>query len=42
MKASAIIGTLSLGLLTLVSTASWAAGPEAVSIVQDPTAVGTL
>lgn len=41
MKASAIIGAMSLGLLTLVSTASWAAGPEAVSIVQDPTAVGT-
>src|SRR5665647_3542913 len=40
MKASAIIGA-SLGLLTLVSTASWAAGPEAVSIVQYPTAVGT-
>ncbi|MFZ2540950.1 MAG: copper-containing nitrite reductase [Gallionella sp.] len=30
-----------MGLLTFVSTASWAAGPEAVSIVQDPTAVGT-
>lgn len=41
MKASAIIGAMSLGLLTFVSTASWAAGPEAVSIVQDPTAVGT-
>ena len=40
MNKSAIIGA-SLGLLTLVSTASWAAGPEAVSIVQDPTAVGT-
>jgi nitrite reductase (NO-forming) len=32
---------MSLGLLTFVSTASWAEGPEAVSIVQDPTAVGT-
>ncbi len=41
MKVSAIIGALSLGLLTLVSSASWAAGPEAVSIVQDPNAVGT-
>lgn len=41
MKASAFIGAVSLGLLTLVSTASLAAGPEAVSIVQDPTAVGT-
>jgi len=41
MNKSAIIGVMSLGLLTLVSTASWAAGPEAVSIVQDPTAVGT-
>jgi len=41
MKASAIIGAMSLGLLTFVSTASWAEGPEAVSIVQDPTAVGT-
>jgi len=41
MKASAFIGAMSLGLLTFVSTASWAAGPEAVSIVQDPTAVGT-
>jgi nitrite reductase (NO-forming) len=41
MKASAIIGAMSLGLLTFVSTASWAAGPMAVSIVQDPTAVGT-
>lgn len=40
MKASAIIGAMSLGLLTFVSTATWA-GPEAVSIVQDPTAVGT-
>lgn len=41
MKVSAIIGAMSLGLLTFVSTASWAAGPEAVSIVQDPNAVGT-
>jgi len=41
MKASAIIGAMSLGLSALVSTATWAAGPEAVSIVQDPTAVGT-
>lgn len=41
MNKSAIIGAMSLGLLALVSTASWAAGPEAVSIVQDPTAVGT-
>jgi nitrite reductase (NO-forming) len=43
MKASAIksLGAMSLGLLTFVSTASWAVGPEAVSIVQDPTAVGT-
>lgn len=56
MKASAIIGAMSLGLLACVSTATWAAepewprpqpitpesgGPEAVSIVQDPTAVGT-
>jgi nitrite reductase (NO-forming) len=41
MKVSAIIGAVSLGLSALVSTASWAAGPEAVSIVQDPTAVGT-
>lgn len=40
MKANAIIGAMSLGLLTFVSTATWA-GPEAVSIVQDPTAVGT-
>ena len=40
MKVSAIIGGMSLGLLTFVSTATWA-GPEAVSIVQDPTAVGT-
>jgi nitrite reductase (NO-forming) len=40
MNKSAIIGA-SLGLLAFVSTASWAAGPEAVSIVQDPTAVGT-
>jgi nitrite reductase (NO-forming) len=41
MKVSAIIGAMSLGLLTFVSTATWAAGPEAVSIVQDPNAVGT-
>jgi len=41
MKKSAIIGAMSLGLLAFASTASWAAGPEAVSIVQDPTAVGT-
>jgi nitrite reductase (NO-forming) len=41
MKTSSIIGAMSLGLLTSISTASWAAGPEAVSIVQDPTAVGT-
>ncbi|MEO8331006.1 MAG: copper-containing nitrite reductase [Gallionella sp.] len=41
MKSSSFIGAMSLSLLTLVSTASWAAGPEAVSIVQDPTAVGT-
>ncbi len=41
MKVSAIIGALSLGLLTLASSASRAAGPEAVSIVQDPNAVGT-
>ena len=40
MKVSAIIGAMSLGLLTFVSTATWA-GPEAVSIVQDPNAVGT-
>lgn len=40
MKVSAIIGGMSLGLLTFVSTATWA-GPEAVSIVQDPAAVGT-
>src|SRR4030067_3749440 len=41
MKVSAIIGAMSLGLLTFVSTASWAAGPEAVSIVQYPNAAGT-
>ena len=40
MKASTFIGVMSLGLLPFVSTATWAAGPEAVSIVQDPTAVG--
>ena len=40
MKVSAIIGGMSLGLLTFISTATWA-GPEAVSIVQDPAAVGT-
>ncbi|MGC2049645.1 MAG: copper-containing nitrite reductase [Gallionella sp.] len=41
MKTSTFIGAMSLGLLTFVSTAAWAAGPEAVSIVQDPAAVGT-
>ncbi len=41
MKVSAIIGALSLGLLAFGSSATWAAGPEPVSIVQDPTAVGT-
>ena len=41
MKKSTIIGMLLLGLSTFFSAASWAAGPEAVSIVQDPTAVGT-
>jgi nitrite reductase (NO-forming) len=41
MKRSSIIGAMSLGLLAFASTASWAAGPEAVSVVQDPTAVGT-
>ena len=41
MKVSAIIGALSLGLLALGSSASLAAGPEAVDIHQDPTAVGT-
>ena len=41
MKVSAIIGALSLGLLALGSSASWAAGPEPVSIVKDPTEVGT-
>ncbi len=41
MKLRAIIGALSFGLLAFGSSASWAAGPEAVSIVQDPNAVGT-
>jgi len=41
MKKCTIIGMLLLGLSTFFSAASWAAGPEAVSIVQDPTAVGT-
>ncbi len=41
MKLSAIIGALSLGMLTFGSSATWAAGAEPVSIVQDPTAVGT-
>lgn len=41
MKKNAIIGVMLLGLSTLLATASWAAGPEAVSIVKDPTEVGT-
>lgn len=50
MKVKGIIGALSLGLLTLGSSASWAANvaatapvsvPGAVDIHQDPTAVGT-
>lgn len=41
MKLSAIIGALSLGLLAFGSSATWAAGPVPVSIVQDPNAVGT-
>lgn len=40
MNTRAIVGALSLGLFAFISTPSWAA-PEAVSIVQDPTAVGT-
>jgi len=40
MKISAMIKVMLLSMLTAVCTASWA-GPEAVSIVQDPTAVGT-
>ncbi|MDD5180955.1 MAG: copper-containing nitrite reductase [Gallionellaceae bacterium] len=42
MKVSAIIGAMSLSLLAFGSSASWAAaGPAAVDIHQDPTAVGT-
>ena len=50
MKVKGIIGALSLGLLTLGSSASWAADvvatapvsvAGAVDIWQDPTAVGT-
>lgn len=41
MKVKGIIGALSLGLLALGSAPTWAAGPAAVDIHQDPTAVGT-
>ena len=43
MKLSTIIGALSLSLLAFGSSATWAApaGPAAVDIHQDPTAVGT-
>lgn len=41
MKTRSIARMLLLGLLVFFTTASWAAGPEAVSIVKDPTEVGT-
>lgn len=41
MRISKIMEILLLGLLSFGSTASFAAGPQAVSIVQDPTQVGT-